>query len=142
MANAIVRRELLKLLKVGVSLQDVSKRFGVTYQTLLNECKRDPAFGTQVRQAGVEGKIALIQRVEAASKRDAKWAAWMLERKYWSEWAKRSPDSITHGQLSIALNRFIGALLEIVPTDFHRQISEESARMLENLFIVNETSDG
>lgn len=137
LADAKVRGKILSAIRDGVSLHDAAAQVGVNYSTLNREMHRDAEFSDAVKKAEIDGKIALIRLVRKGAKADPKWAAWMLERKYYDEYAKRNPDAITAAQLSLAVNRFITAVLEVVPDEFHPKLKSEVERMLENLFVLS-----
>lgn len=122
LVDATKRTEVLKVLRACGSRHDAAAKAGVTYNTLLAETKRDSKFQELIVQAESEGKLALILRVNKASSDDWKAAAWMLERKWWKDWSKRNPDTISADQLATAFSRLVAVLLTELPAEFHERV--------------------
>jgi len=113
---------VLKVLRAGGSRNDAANKVGVTYNTLLNEVKRDNTFNEQVAAAESDCKLTLILRVNKASADDWRAASWLLERKWWKEYAKRNPETISADQLATAFSRLVAVLLTELPTEYHDRI--------------------
>ena len=85
--NNVVEAKILAVLASHGSLNDAAKYVGVDRKTLHNWTKRDPGFSHRIDTAVLEGKLKLLKKVGKATAWQA--AAWMLERKWWKEYAKR-----------------------------------------------------
>jgi hypothetical protein len=127
LADAQKRAGVLKMLRAGNSRVDTARLIGFSGQTLLNEMERDAAFASQVEQAEAIGKSVLIATVNEAATKEKDWkaAAWLLERKYWQEYARRDPKSISPEELANVIGRIVTAFLVIVPAEFHAAIRAE-----------------
>lgn len=85
-----VDAQVMACLAMGASIKDATDYVGLDYSTILKRRDSDPSFSKRMRHAVALGKRRLVFKIMAAS--DWKAAAWMLERKWWKEYAKRTPD--------------------------------------------------
>jgi hypothetical protein len=96
-------RVILRCLRVGGSRTDAMKLIGrsgsvADLMMLGDTTKRHPDFKARIEKAEAEGKHHHLQKLY---KGDDQWraSAWMLERKWWREFAARTPDSFTREQM-------------------------------------------
>lgn len=119
------------MLKSGASRSDVCAAVGMSYSTLQAELKRSVDFASKVQVAEAAGKVAMIQLVAKAAGDDWKAAAWLLERKYYEEWAKRDPQSVSFAQFSSAVFSVLASVIRFVPADQHDALKSEVERIIE-----------
>jgi hypothetical protein len=110
-----MRTALLKLLEAGHSRNDAYESLGICDEVLRGETARDQEFGREVRRAEAAGKMALIEIVLAGAKKDPKHAEWMLERKWWQDFARRDPKNISPEVFTSVLARVVSILLPRIP---------------------------
>lgn len=86
--TAKVKKRLLRLLRVGMSLAESITCLGVTRSMLRYARERDPEFSRGVKAASLRGKARHLFRV---ARGDERWqsSAWFLERKYGSEYGNK-----------------------------------------------------
>jgi len=78
---------------------------GCHHDTILQTMRRDPEFAEQMRKAETRQEIAMLSRIEAASKVSATWkaASWLLERRYPDRYGARRPGTMTRTQVSTVI---------------------------------------
>lgn len=106
-------------LEMGGSRADASARSGVSMDAINAESKRNPDFADGLRKAEADGKWHLIQKLRTGADADPKWAAWMLERKWPDDWAKRKPDEVTPERLARMIVRLVTGLQAAIPAKYH-----------------------
>lgn len=108
----------LELMSMGITERQVATVIGVHPKTLSKWINRPASaaqedFSRQASRARIEGKAALIKKIEEAADNDWKAAAWLLERKYPSEFARpavRAPKSNTAQDQDEKIKIFISSL--------------------------------
>lgn len=104
--------EFLRVLKEGCSLHDAANWVGISYQTVCTERNRDSKFNNAVQRAELESKRACIKQVKK------KKPEFLLERKWWKEFGRRSPDQIGIAQvLAIVCPAFTEVIQKVPPED-------------------------
>ncbi len=84
--------------------------------------------------AEIDGKLSLLITVrESAKVGNWKAAAWMLERKYWREYSKRSHARVTAGEVDAVLRNLMNYILDVVPQKYHRRIDDRVHGVLRQL---------
>lgn len=119
------RKAVLTLLKGGASRADAAAKLGITHETIANEAKRDASFSASLMQAEAEGKIELIGCVQKAAKTEWRAALALLERKWYREWAKRDPESVSPDQLAHVISNVVAVLLTEIPQKYHTVVREK-----------------
>lgn len=120
-----VRKEIIDVLAGGGSRAEAAMRAGCGPSAIAAECRHDDKFAKQVWDAEVGGKFALVNQILVAARgsegKPGDWraAAWLLERKHWKEFGKRSPDQVSPEQLVAVISRLVTAILADVPEE-HR----------------------
>jgi hypothetical protein len=74
------RRELCNLLRLGCTISKAARLVGISRRGVLYAAKRDPALAERIRIARQESEIAALRNVQAASSKNWRAAAWLLER--------------------------------------------------------------
>jgi hypothetical protein len=102
---------ILDAISHGYTQRDASKLAGISEDTL---ClwKKDSDFSEQMEQKEIEYKYSLLSTIEKAGERSWQACAWILERKYHSEYGKPKEDSnsdeILRVQQTLILERLDG----------------------------------
>ncbi len=121
--DASMRRKFLLLLKNGISRPDACRSVGVSTPTLYRQIRESEELANDVLEAETEGKTLLILTIYNAVKAgDVKAAMWMLERKHWKEFARRSPDAVTPDQLAAVFMRLSAQLVAALPKECHAKV--------------------
>ena len=123
------RRIVLDALRDGCSRHDACVLAGISEQTLRNEEKRDAAFAQDVARKEIEGKRQWIKDVAG---KDPKF---LLERKYWEEFGRRSPEQLSLANVLTIIGPVINKLLLRIPPEQQPVASDEVEMMLERLDI-------
>lgn len=74
------RDVIIALVSVGCTRTYAARYLKISPQTVLNTAARDPEFAKQLEQAAASYKVENLKRVNAASQRNWKASAWVLER--------------------------------------------------------------
>lgn len=89
------------------------------YETLNRERHRDPEFDAAVKLAEFQGKTTNIKRVQQAGEKDWRAAAFLLERKYYREFARRNPESLSLQSVVGVVSRLFTRWLGKIPQEQH-----------------------
>lgn len=127
LASPAQREVVLSTLSDGGSLADAAGMAGIHYHTLNNECKRDLAFAAQVKQAELKGKVSCIKDVKARK------PEFLLERKWWKEFGRRSPDQISIGQVLAIICPAFTEVIQKVPAEDRQWCLERIELLIEKL---------
>jgi hypothetical protein len=87
------KKTFIGLLQRGISEADAFRILCVDRKTVKSAMRADPEFSQGVKSAAATGKAELVKRIHGAEHWTA--AAWLLERKYWQEYAQRRPENFT-----------------------------------------------
>lgn len=94
-----------EMIRQGASRSDAAKFFGSHTEVLRKTLKRYPAWELMVEQAEVDCKLHHLSKVHDGDKM-WKASAWFLSRKWYGEFAQRTPDSYTKEQVMSLLLAF------------------------------------
>ncbi len=122
-----VRREVLSALRDGCSLHDAAGLAGITYATLCSERKRNKEFDAIVLQAELASKRSCIKKVKA------KKPEFLLERKWWKEYGRRSPEQIGVSQVLAIICPVFTAFIQKVPDEHRQWCMDQIEMMIERL---------
>lgn len=86
----LVSEIVLNYLRDGMSLRDSCALAGVGKRTFHTWAKEDSALSAQVKKARLESKLLHVRNIRNHASEDWKASAWMLERMYPKEFAKRT----------------------------------------------------
>lgn len=86
----LVSEVVLNYLRDGMSLRDSCALAGIGRRTFMTWQKEDPALLAQVKKARLESKLVHVRNIKNHAHKDWKASAWMLERMYPKEFAKRT----------------------------------------------------
>ncbi len=78
---------ILEALGDGMTQKDASMLAGISEDTLCNWKRNDSDFSDEMARKVVEYKQKLIKTIQKAGEKDWKASAWLLERKYKSEFS-------------------------------------------------------
>jgi hypothetical protein len=85
------KQKVYEVLTLGASLQDAADILGVDRSTLTRAKQSDPTFAHGIKKATAEGKVWHLQQVKDHKPGAWQASAWMLERKWYKEFARRDP---------------------------------------------------
>lgn len=109
-----LQKQYLRLLQIGMSQQEALLACGFDDKVIARARRADPIFAERINRAASEGKAMLVECVFQARKRSWYAAAWMLERRFWQEYAQRRPDQFTaddFADLAFQLTHAVHAVL-------------------------------
>lgn len=95
---------------------------GVTVRGLANAENLRPDVAEALKKAEAQCEAALAANITQAAKADWRAAAFLLERKFWKRWSRRSPDQITPAQFAIGMNQIAAAVMPFVPAEKHVEL--------------------
>ena len=87
--NDTAKVQIYAILAVGASLEDAADFLGVDRSTITRSMQRDRLFAQGIKRAEARGKIRHLKKIGQAKAWQA--SAWMLERKWYKEFARRDP---------------------------------------------------
>jgi len=70
-------------------------------------------------ESGPLDRAAALRHIGRAGGNDWRASAWLLERRYWSEFARRGPEAVAPDQLTRVLEHVVEQLLAVVPREHH-----------------------
>jgi hypothetical protein len=127
--NDDAKATLIRALGLGISEADAARIVAVSPRTVRREAKADANFAQDKKRATIAGKMRLLQRITDASEQHWQAAAWLLERRFWKEFARRRPDAITPEELAEKAASLVGLALAYISRDQH-QAFRDAARAL------------
>ncbi len=89
---------ILDAISRGYTQRDASKLAGISEDTI-SLWKKDSEFSEQMEQKEIEYKYSLLSTIHKAGERSWQACAWILERKYNSEYGKPKDDSNPNEEL-------------------------------------------
>ncbi len=92
---------------------------GFGRMTVRRAARKDATFERGIKRARLEGKLALLKRIRAASESMWQAAAWLLERKWPQEFARRHPDAYAAEQFVSFAVALSDIARRFVPPDQH-----------------------
>jgi hypothetical protein len=106
--------------------------------TICDEEKRDPVFAAGLAAAEFDGKLLSLSILrKAQTSDDLKLALdaskWLLERKYWREWSKRSPDEVSPEQLAATFMHAGSLMVTRLPKEYHEVIEQIMREIISGL---------
>src|SRR5262245_30868626 len=111
------QRVLLGALKVGHSLREAMVLAGVSRASVRRAVAADPdGFGQSVKKATLAGKNHHLRKIYRG---EPGWqpSGWMLERKWWKEFAQRKPDCFTGREVSAIVLALVERVVALVPAE-------------------------
>jgi hypothetical protein len=90
------------MIRKGASRADACRFFGTNPEVMRKALRRHPIWETLIERAEVDCKLHHLSRVHGAEK-EWKASAWFLSRKWWTEFAQRTPDSYSKEQVMTVL---------------------------------------
>ncbi len=109
----------LSALGAGLAEAEALTLAGLSRGAVQRARRSDPEFDHSKKRAVAEGKHALLQRIQAASATVWQAAAWLLERKWPQEFARRHPDSYAAEQFVSFAVALSDIARRFVPDDQH-----------------------
>lgn len=86
----LVSEVVLNYLRDGMSLRDSCALAGVGRRTFMTWQKEDSALSAQVKKARLDSKLVHVRNIKSHALGDWKASAWLLERMYPKEFARRT----------------------------------------------------
>lgn len=120
-------KSLLKYLEEGNSINDSCLLSGVVYETQHGERSRNPEFNAAVQRAELVGKAKCIK--DTIKKKPE----FILERKYWREFARRNPESLSLVAVLGVVTRLFTRWLAKIPAEHHGALSDDLELALDEL---------
>jgi transposase len=105
---------ILDAIARGYTQRDASKLAGISEDTL-SLWKKDSDFSEQMEQKEIEYKYSLLSTIQKAGERSWQACAWILERKYNSEYGKPKDDSSSNESLSLQQQLILERLDGLLP---------------------------
>jgi hypothetical protein len=118
--DEVKQREICALISVGCDRRSAARYVGCTAETIRLTAKRDRQFAERLDQAEMRHKFQQLQNIHQAGKTSWRAAAWLLERKYPDQFARRDPDSVSHDELA----RFMTAMGETLAKCVSEHVTE------------------
>lgn len=109
--NEEIVQKLCSYIEAGLSEVDASLLVGINPDTFYRWKREKPEFSEAIKTAHAKFKAAAIKNIYAAAKKDWKATAWLLERKYPAEFAKRENVNL-EGDTTITV-KFVDARVSI-----------------------------
>jgi hypothetical protein len=113
--NTRTIRLLLQGLESGLSIESACALAGI-HRSTWYEWRNRPELQEQIEAAMVKAEAALLESVRVAGQSDWRAAAWILERRFSSTWAKKS-EVQTDGTLEVIVRRQDKVHLPPIPTN-------------------------
>ena len=82
---------ILRAVEVGLPVERAAHAAGVDAATVRSHRKRHSEFATALEKAEATSALRLVTRIQTASEKQWQAAAWILERRWPNEWARRDP---------------------------------------------------
>jgi hypothetical protein len=125
--NDDAKATLIRALGLGISEADAARIVAVSPRTVRREAEADANFAQDKKRATIAGKMRLLQRITDASEQHWQAAAWLLERRFWKEFARRRPDALTPEEVAALAADLVAVALRFIPEE-SRQAFREAVR--------------
>ncbi len=122
--DEIKKREIVAILSVGCSRTTAARYVGCTPRTIYNTVRRDPEFAEQLRHAENRTEVEFMRNIQQAARQEKYWraAAWVLERRNPTDYARRDPGTLTMAQAEQLVVQVATIISECIPAPRYRQI--------------------
>jgi hypothetical protein len=127
------RAKVLGFLRAGGSRGDAAKSVGTTHKTLCDECNRDPQFAMALDDAELSGKLRLLRIIQSEAGKNAKYACWLLERKFPNEFGRRAADVVTPAELVSAISMFVSNVTSVIPAECRVDVQRQLTLVIDRL---------
>ncbi|NLY01270.1 MAG: hypothetical protein GXY83_34705 [Rhodopirellula sp.] len=117
--DEVARREVLAIIRNGNSRRVAARYIGCAPSTITRAAARDPEFAAELSRAESMVEIHALQAIRSAASTDRYWraAAWLLERRSPSDFARKSDGRYTVAEVFEILARVLAALGERIPSE-------------------------
>lgn len=125
--DAKKQQDICAIIAVGSTRTKAAAYVGCCTETIRMTALREPEFAEALRKAEAQHEIALLTRIDAASKRPEGWraAAWALQRMYPERFARQAR-MMSPVQVENALAQFAQVLMRgIRDADDRKRVSNE-----------------
>ena len=103
-------REICALLSVGCRPDTAAFYVGCTVVTIRRELQRNPDFRQRYREAQVAARVGPLRALRSAAQTHWRAAAWLLERNYPQEFARRGAYSFTSADFKDHISRIFAII--------------------------------
>lgn len=109
--------DVVAVLMAGADLPSAADYVRCPLQEIYDTAAAKPAFQTRLDQAAPNFELAQLGNITKAALREQYWraAAWLLERKFPSRYAKSDPKALAPGKVRALIDAMAVAVLAEVP---------------------------
>ena len=95
--TAEVKKKLVELVGSGEWKKHAAEKVGIDDSTFFRAMQKDPEFKAAIVAAEGRLESEMLNIVVTEARKEPKWAAWMLERRFGDRWGKKDKIHLTSG---------------------------------------------
>jgi len=92
-----VKAKIVELIGSGEWKRQAVAKVGIAECTFYEYMRKDQEFRAAVEEAEGKFESKMLNIIVESAKKDPKWAAWMLERRFGDRWGKKEKVHLTSG---------------------------------------------
>jgi len=131
LADQQKRRTLFAMISIGAGLESAARHVGCSVDTVRREARRDEDFAQQLRDAETTALLMPLRMLRNAAGTHWRAAAWLLERCYPEQFARRKPETVSPAPVGTLLDDVVTIVDEICQDDAQRELIFEQLAELQ-----------
>jgi len=126
-------KAVVSKLKLGLTFGEACQLARVGESSVRRAMRSNEEFRQAIKEAATAGKAHLVGLVNDAANTTWTAAAWMLERKWPQEFARRRPDAYTTEEFLLFASSLMDIARRLIPPERHEDYNAAVGRLLQEM---------